>query len=84
MAPAWLLPGRGYVTMPPVEEKPVSSKYAKTPRREPTGGDGRRQKREPDRDDAPRKDDEADRPHTEPRARELAERHRETLDHLGR
>jgi hypothetical protein len=67
----------------PMKEKPVSSKYAKTPRREATGEHPQREAREPGRDDAPRNDDRPERPETEARARELAERHRETLGYLA-
>jgi hypothetical protein len=67
----------------PMKEKPVSTKYAKTPRREATGEDGKQQEREPEREDAPRKDDRAKSGQTDARALKLAERHRETLDYLA-
>jgi len=71
---------RGYVTMFPMKEKPMSTKRAKSP----PGEHPEREAREPGRDDAPRKDDRPQRPETETRARELAERHRETLDYLSK
>ena len=65
------MPGRGYVTMFSMKEKPVSTKYAKTPRREPTGEYGRRREAEPLRE-------------TRGRMRKIVERHRETLDDLAK
>jgi hypothetical protein len=52
-------------------EKPVSTKYAKTPRREPTGEYGRRKEAEPLRE-------------TRGRIRKIVERRRETLDDLAK
>jgi hypothetical protein len=64
----------------PMKEKPMSTKRAKpAPGEHPA-----REAREPGRDDAPRNDDRPERPETEARARELAERHRETLDYLSK
>jgi hypothetical protein len=71
---------RGYVTMFPMKEKPMSTKRAKAA----PGEHPEREAREPGRDDAPRNDDRPERPETEARARELAERHRETLDYLSK
>jgi hypothetical protein len=53
-----------------MKEKPVSSKYAKTPRREATGEGGRQLESEPRQD-------------TSRRIRKIAERHKETLDYLA-
>jgi hypothetical protein len=67
----------------PMKEKPMSSKRAKPAPGEASSEDGKREKREPGRDVAPRDEDRGKRPETEARARELAERHRETLDYLA-
>ena len=75
---------RGYVTMFPMKEKPMSTKRAKPPPGEASGEHPEREAREPGRDDAPRNDDRPERSETEARARELAERHRETLDYLSK
>lgn len=55
----------------PMKEKPVSTKYAKTARREPTSGDGKRKEADP-------------RPETRRRIRKIVERHRETFDELAK
>jgi hypothetical protein len=55
----------------PMKEKPVATKYAKTPRREPTGGDGRRKEAEPRRE-------------TGRGIRKTGERRRETFDELAK
>ena len=61
----------------------MSTKRAKPPPGEATGAHPGREAREPGRDDASR-NDRPERPETEARARELAERHRETLDYLSK
>ena len=55
----------------PMKEKPVSTKYAKTPRREATGEDRKRPEAEP-------------RPETRRRIRKTVERHRKTFDELAK
>ena len=62
----------------------MSTKRAKSPPGEASGEHPEREAREPGRDDASRKEDRPERPETETRARELAERHRETLDYLSK
>lgn len=57
--------------MSPMKEKPVSTKYAKTPRREAKGPDGKRH------DPKPRRE-------TRKRVRKIVERHRETFDELAK
>jgi hypothetical protein len=55
----------------PMKEKPVSTKYAKTPRREATTKDGKQKEVEPRRE-------------TRGRIRKIVERHRETFDELAK
>jgi hypothetical protein len=71
VAGAWPLPGRGYVTMFPMKEKPMSTKRAKPPRGEATSEDGKRKEAEP-------------RPETRRRIRKIVEGHRETFDELAK
>ena len=67
-----------------MKEKPMSPKRAEPPGGEATSENVEPKHRKPERDDAPRNDDRPERPETEARARELAERHRETLDYLSK
>jgi hypothetical protein len=62
---------RDCVTMSLMKEKPVSTKYTKTPRREATAGDGKKKDTEPRRE-------------TRKRIRKIVERHRETFDDLAK
>jgi hypothetical protein len=57
--------------MSSMKEKPVSTKHAKTPRREAKAPDGQRKDAEPRRD-------------TRKRIRKIVERHRETFDELAK
>jgi hypothetical protein len=61
---------RGYVTMFPMKEKPMSTKRAAPPRGA-GDEDGKRKEAEP-------------RPETRRRIRKIVERHRETFDELAK
>jgi hypothetical protein len=61
---------RGYVTMFPMKEKPMSTKRAASPRGR-SDEDGKRKEAEP-------------RPETRRRIRKIVERHRDTFDELAK